>query len=70
MEESDLGCFVHTLQLVVNDGILAQRYIQDVLAKCRRIVTYFKHSQLEIQSELGIPHNCFIHNSTRIGGDS
>ena len=58
-----LGCFAHTLQLVVNDGILSQQYVQDVLAKCRRIVGHFKHSQLvysrlkEIQTTLGMPHH-------------
>lgn len=67
-----LGCFAHTLQLVINEGILAQRYVQDVLAKCRRIVGHFRHSQLacsrlkEIQSQLHIPQHRLIQDvSTR-----
>jgi len=28
----DFGCFAHTLQLVIHDGILSQRAIKDVLA--------------------------------------
>ena len=39
-----VGCFTHTLQLVINDGILFQHYVQDILAKCRHIVDHFKHS--------------------------
>ena len=59
-----VGCFAHTLQLVINDGILSQRYVQDILAKCRRIVGHFKHSQLAysrlkvIQTNLGMPQLC------------
>ena len=55
-----LGCFAHTLQLVVNEGILSQRVVIDVLAICRGIVGHFKHSTLayhqldEIQDKLSI----------------
>lgn len=58
-----IGCFAHTLQLVVHDGIISQRYVQDILVKCRRIVGHFKHSQLAfsrlntIQTTLNIPHH-------------
>ena len=58
-----VGCFAHTLQLVVQDGILSQRYVNDILANCRRIVGHFKHSQLAssqlktIQSSLGLPQH-------------
>ena len=54
------GCFAHTLQLVVHDGILSQRAVTDVLAICRRIVEHFKHSSVaycrlrEIQQSLGL----------------
>ena len=42
----DLGCFAHTLQLVIHDGIFSQRAIKDSLAICRKIVGYFKRSPL------------------------
>ena len=57
----DLGCFAHTLQLIVHDGVLSQRFVKDTVAVCRRIVGHFKHSPLacprlkEIQENLGLP---------------
>ena len=56
-----LGCFAHTLQLVVDDGVLSQRAVMDVLAVCRSIVGHFRHSSLaysrlnSIQEHLGLP---------------
>ena len=41
-----LGCFSHTLQLVIHDGVFSQRYVNDMVASCRRIVGHFKRSQL------------------------
>ena len=38
------GCFAHSLQLVVNDGILSQRSVSDLLAICRQIMGHFKRS--------------------------
>ena len=58
-----LGCFSHTLQLVINDGVFSQRYVNDLVATCRRIVGHFKRSQLaysrlkEIQASLGLPQH-------------
>lgn len=55
------GCFAHTLQLVVEDGVLAQRAVIDVLSVCRKIVGHFKHSTTAyshlqaIQEQLGLP---------------
>ena len=40
------GCFAHSLQLVVNDGVLSQRMVIDTLAVSRKIVGRFKHSML------------------------
>lgn len=42
----NLGCLAHTLQLIVKEGILAQREVEDLLACCRRIVGHFKHSNV------------------------
>ena len=40
------GCFAHTLQLVVHDGVLSQRAVIDILSSCRKIVGHFRHSCL------------------------
>lgn len=40
------GCIAHTMQLVVNDGLLSQRAVSDALACARQIVGHFKHSPL------------------------
>ena len=42
----DLGCFAHTLHLVIHDSIFSQRTIKDSLAICRNIVGHFKRSPL------------------------
>ena len=42
----DLGCFAHTLQLIIYDGVFSQRVIRDSLAICRSIVGHFKRSPL------------------------
>lgn len=36
-----LGCFAHTLQLVVNEGKLSQRSVSDAIAIGRQIVGHF-----------------------------
>jgi hypothetical protein len=62
----DLGCFAHTLQLVVNDGVLSQRAVIDLIATARKIVGHFRRSCLaydqlrEIQRNLGLPEHCLI----------
>ena len=40
----DFGCFAHTLQLVVHDGVLSQSAVGNALAVCRHIVGHFKRS--------------------------
>ena len=66
------GCFAHSLQLVVNDGALVQRCVNELFAVCRRIVGHFKRSTLaygklkEIQKNLGLPqHNLKQDEPTR-----
>lgn len=60
------GCFAHTLQLVVHDGVLSQRAVIDVLSLCRKIVGHFRHSCLAysrlrvIQETLGLPQHQLI----------
>ncbi|GAA6094340.1 zinc finger BED domain-containing protein 4-like [Tachysurus ichikawai] len=41
-----LGCVTHSLQLVVNEGLLSQGSVSDVIASARKIVGHFKHSPL------------------------
>ena len=33
-----LPCFMHTLQLVLNDAIFDQHYVKDIIAVCKQIV--------------------------------
>ena len=62
----DLSCFLHTLQLVINDSIFAQRTINDAVAKCRKICSHFSHSPkaseilLKHQKEKGLPQHKLI----------
>ena len=42
----NLGCFGHTLQLVVTVGLLSQRSVSNAIAIGRQIVGHFKHSPL------------------------
>ena len=61
-----LGCFAHTLQLIVHDGVLSQQSVIDILAICHRIVGHFKRSPLvysllnKIQQNLGLPQHRLI----------
>lgn len=64
LDDSDLAslpCMAHTLQLVVNDGLISQQSITDAVATTRNIVGHFKHSALTysqihiIQAQLGQP---------------
>ena len=54
-----LGCFAHSLQLVVEDGVLSQRAVSDVLATCRTIVGHFvAYGRLRsIQERLEVPQH-------------
>ena len=57
------GCFAHSLQLIVHEGLLTQRVVIDLLAVCRSIVGHFKHSSVachklaRIQENLGLPQH-------------
>ena len=57
------GCFAHTFQLVVQNGVLSQRSVSDTLAVCHKIVGHFKRSPLachrlnEIQKSLSLPQH-------------
>ncbi|KAI4812432.1 hypothetical protein KUCAC02_023820, partial [Chaenocephalus aceratus] len=61
MGVQSLGCFAHTLQLVVIQGLLAQRSIIDAVANARKLVGHFKHSPKaysileDIQKDLHMP---------------
>ena len=57
------GCFAHSLQLIVHEGLLTQRIVIDLLAVCRSMVGHFKHSSVachklaRIQENLGLPQH-------------
>ena len=66
------GCFAHSLQLVIHDGLLSQRAVIDVIAICKSIVGHFhrssvaSHSLKRIQESLNVPQHKLIQNvSTR-----
>lgn len=40
---------IHTLQLVIKDGILAQRSVSDMLARCQKNVSHYKHPHLAVE---------------------
>ena len=60
------GCFAHTVQLCVNDGILSQRYVSDLVKVGHRIIGHFKHSSSamdrlhSLQAELNLPKHQLI----------
>lgn len=67
-----VSCFIHTLQLVINEGIDSQRSVSDLIATCKKIVAHFNHSSAacsklkEIQEELNVAPNKLIQDiSTR-----
>lgn len=45
-ELRSLPCVAHTLQLTVNEGLLAQKCVSDAVAIGRKIVGHFQHSPL------------------------
>ena len=61
-----IGCFSHTLQLCIKDGLFAQRAVSDMIAISRSLVGHFKHSSSasdrlkEIQVELALPQHKVI----------
>ena len=58
-----VSCFAHSLQLVVKDGILAQKGVESLLSCCRKIVGHFRHSNISmhaltaIQAKLQLPQH-------------
>ncbi|XP_025266719.1 zinc finger BED domain-containing protein 4-like [Camponotus floridanus] len=67
-----VGCFIHTLQLVIHDCIFKNRNFVEILGKCRKIVGHFNHSSLacsklkNIQESLKLPVHKLIQDvSTR-----
>jgi hypothetical protein len=40
----DLACFAHTLQLAIGDAKAASEGVENMLTKCRRLVTHYHHS--------------------------
>ena len=66
------GCFAHSLQLVIHDGLLSQRAIIDIITICKSIVGHFhcfsvaSHNLKRIQESLNIPQHKLIQDvSTR-----
>lgn len=66
IELPDWSCCAHTLQLVVGDGLAAQRVVGDIIAKLKHIATHFNHSLAAkqklhaIQDELGVERHTIL----------
>ena len=64
------SCFIHTLQLALNDGIFSQRIVRDIISNSRKIVGHFNHSPLacsrlqDIQNKLDLPQHKLIQDVT------
>ena len=62
----NISCLAHTLQLVIDDGVLAQPCVVNVLAAARRLVGHFKrsnvnlHALTRIQQQLGLKQHRLI----------
>ena len=62
------GCFAHSLQLVIQDGLLSQRAVIDIIAICKSIVGHFhrssvaSHNLKRIQESLNVPQHKLIQN--------
>uniref|UniRef100_H2ZZB5 BED-type domain-containing protein n=1 Tax=Latimeria chalumnae TaxID=7897 RepID=H2ZZB5_LATCH len=56
----DATCFLHSLHLVVKEGLLSQQAVSDIRSTSKRIVSHFKHSPIaenwfnDIQAEIGL----------------
>lgn len=63
---ASVGCFAHTVQLCVNEGVLKQRSVLDIVKSAHKIVGHFKHSSSatdrlrSLQAELNLPHHQLI----------
>ena len=62
----NFGCLAHTLQLVINDGVLVQRGVQELLGAARKLVGHYKYSNVafqtlkQMQAQLGVPQHSLI----------
>ena len=60
-EFDSLPCFIHTTQLVVNDGVLLQPSVNNLMAKCKKVGNHLSQSGpaarrlAQIQQELKKP---------------
>ena len=46
----NIPCLAHTLQLVIDDGVLAQPCVVNLLAASRRLVGHFKRSNVHLHA--------------------
>lgn len=62
----DAPCFLHTLQLVVNNGLLAQAGVSEVMARLQNCIKLFRKSNKMVdqlknsQAQFGLPKHALI----------
>ena len=62
----NFGYLAHTLQLVINDGVLVQRGVQELLGAARKLLGHYKHSTVsfqtlkQMQAQLGVPQHTLL----------
>lgn len=71
-ELASARCFIHTIQLIVNDCLKVQLDVTQMIATGRKIVTHFNHSGTaqeklhSVQKDLGLPQHELVQDvSTR-----
>ena len=71
-----LSCFIHTLQLSINDSLFSQQAVKTIITTSRNIVTHFNRSPLaiskliEIQDQLNLEKHKLIQDVTARGNST
>lgn len=56
LEVNHVSCFLHTLQLVIDDALFSQPMVKDLIAKCTHHSSLACEKLKAIQSEAALPN--------------